>query len=123
MADEKNKDPHHKPAPTTEALAEDGSKRQQGRRKFMQAAALGAVGLTTGVFDPLKAMASASQVQPTSSPEPVGGATQPKFDHLVVLMMENRSFDHMLGRLYLSDNPPLSTSLHVDSRSTASTEQ
>jgi phospholipase C len=28
-----------------------------------------------------------------------------KFDHLVVLMMENRSFDHMLGRLYHHDNP------------------
>jgi phospholipase C len=28
-----------------------------------------------------------------------------KFDHLVVLMLENRSFDHMLGRLYSPDNP------------------
>ncbi|MEO9191748.1 MAG: alkaline phosphatase family protein, partial [Acetobacteraceae bacterium] len=28
------------------------------------------------------------------------------FDHLVVLMLENRSFDHMLGRLYHPDNPP-----------------
>lgn len=28
-----------------------------------------------------------------------------KFNHLVVLMMENRSFDHMLGRLYHHDNP------------------
>jgi phospholipase C len=30
----------------------------------------------------------------------------PKFDHLVVVMMENRSFDHMLGMLYTKDNPP-----------------
>ena len=28
-----------------------------------------------------------------------------KFNHIVVLMMENRSFDHMLGRLYHHDNP------------------
>jgi phospholipase C len=28
-----------------------------------------------------------------------------KFDHIVVLMLENRSFDHMLGRLYHHDNP------------------
>ncbi len=28
-----------------------------------------------------------------------------KFNHLVVLMLENRSFDHMLGRLYHHDNP------------------
>jgi phospholipase C len=26
-----------------------------------------------------------------------------KFNHLVVLMLENRSFDHMLGRLYHLD--------------------
>ena len=29
-----------------------------------------------------------------------------KFDHLVVVMMENRSFDHMLGMLYSNDDPP-----------------
>jgi len=29
----------------------------------------------------------------------------PLFNHLVVLMLENRSFDHMLGRLYHHDNP------------------
>src|SRR5271167_4860286 len=28
-----------------------------------------------------------------------------KFSHLVVLMLEDRSFDHMLGRLYHHDNP------------------
>ena len=28
-----------------------------------------------------------------------------KFSHLVVLMMENRFIDHMLGRLYHNDNP------------------
>jgi len=29
-----------------------------------------------------------------------------KFDHIVVLMMENRSFDNMLGYLYTPENPP-----------------
>lgn len=30
----------------------------------------------------------------------------PKFDHLVVLMMENHSLDNLLGYLYHPDNPP-----------------
>ncbi len=30
----------------------------------------------------------------------------PKFHHLVVVMMENRSFDHMLGLLYTAGDPP-----------------
>src|SRR5438093_4046898 len=29
-----------------------------------------------------------------------------KIDHIVVLMLENRSFDNMLGWLYDADNPP-----------------
>src|SRR5439155_20204875 len=29
-----------------------------------------------------------------------------KIDHIVVLMLENRSFDNMLGWLYDSTNPP-----------------
>lgn len=32
--------------------------------------------------------------------------SDPKFDHLVVVMMENRSFDQMLGNLYTKDDPP-----------------
>lgn len=34
-----------------------------------------------------------------------GGNMAAKFSHLVVLMMENRSFDHMLGCLYHHDDP------------------
>lgn len=33
-------------------------------------------------------------------------AKLPKFDHLVVLMMENHSADNMIGYLYHPDNPP-----------------
>ena len=29
-----------------------------------------------------------------------------KFEYIVVLMMENRSFDNVLGYLYTPDNPP-----------------
>ena len=32
--------------------------------------------------------------------EPVGEGTDPRIRHIVVLMLENRSFDHMLGFLY-----------------------
>jgi phospholipase C len=34
------------------------------------------------------------------------------FEHLVVLMLENRSFDNMLGAVYDRTNPPPSTALN-----------
>jgi phospholipase C len=34
--------------------------------------------------------------------DPVGAANLEKIDHVVVVMLENRSFDHMLGYLSLS---------------------
>ena len=89
---------------TPETTDQDRDKRQTDRRKFIQTAALGAVGLTTGALDPIKAMAGAraSNEAPASRPS----SLETKFDHVVVLMMENRSFDHMLGRLYYSENSP-----------------
>ena len=103
-SDEKKQD---RPANTSPVdSSSDGSKRQRERRKFIQTAALGAVGFTTGAFDPLKAMAQAISPQDAPVSQPIAQAPKFKFDHLVVLMMENRSFDHMLGRLYSPDNPP-----------------
>ena len=91
---------------TSETTDQDREKRQRERRKFIQAAALGAVGLTTGALDPIKAMAGARSSIDASASRPIPSSSQTKFDHLVVLMMENRSFDHMLGRLYDPENSP-----------------
>lgn len=79
---------------------------REDRRRFIQTAALGTAALTSGVLNPLDAMANAASSQTSSHPSPVKAPNQPKFDHLVVLMMENRSFDHILGRLYSPENPP-----------------
>ena len=118
MAEEKSgKGKERKQPGPAENTAQDGSTKQTGRRKFIQAAALGAVGLTASSLDPLKAAAKASEMlsglgshvsseQEIQAPQPLRSTPAYKFDHLVVLMMENRSFDHMLGRLYNRDNPP-----------------
>ncbi len=91
---------------TSDTTDQDRDKRQRERRKFIQAAALGAVGLTTGALDPIKAMAGARSSADAPASRPIPSSAQTKFDHLVVLMMENRSFDHMLGRLYDPENSP-----------------
>jgi phospholipase C len=108
MADEKpDNDLTQQPETPTElgdSPSRDDSPRQKERRRFIQAAALGAAALTTGALNPLESMANAASPQETPSAGPIQAA--PKFDHLVVLMMENRSFDHMLGRLYSPENPP-----------------
>jgi phospholipase C len=38
--------------------------------------------------------------------DPAGAANLEKIDHVVVMMLENRSFDHMLGYLSLSGRRP-----------------
>ena len=38
--------------------------------------------------------------------DPVGAANLEKIDHVVVVMLENRSFDHMLGHLSLAGRRP-----------------
>ena len=91
---------------TSNPADQDRDKRQRERRKFIQAAALGAVGLTTGALDPIKAMAGARSTSEAPASRPIPSSLQTKFDHLVVLMMENRSFDHMLGPLYDPENSP-----------------
>src|SRR5262245_14230039 len=46
---------------------------------------------------------AASDKRPREMPPP--SSNLHKFDHLVVLMMENRSFDHLLGFLYEDGEP------------------
>ena len=41
-----------------------------------------------------------------SGSDPDGAANLEKVDHVVVVMLENRSFDHMLGYLSLTGGRP-----------------
>src|SRR5690242_108977 len=68
-------------------------KHRVSRRQFLyaSAAAVGA-GVALGEL-PLRALAA-----PRTAPIPATGVDAP-FDHVVVCMMENRSFDHFLGWL------------------------
>ena len=44
--------------------------------------------------------------------DPAGAVNLEKVDHVVVVMLENRSFDHMLGYLSLSGGRPEIDGLH-----------
>src|SRR5262245_60014367 len=65
-----------------------------GRREWLSMVARGAAASTVGVLGSARAARS----------NDVGG--DPRIKHIVVLMMENRSFDHMFG-LLMSEIPDL----------------
>src|SRR5437868_15267393 len=60
------------------------------RRKFLESSAMGAGAVAIGRHSIL-----AEQFSPAPLPDPAHSGV----DHIVVVMMENRSFDHMLGWL------------------------
>ncbi|WP_282837358.1 alkaline phosphatase family protein [Microbacterium flavum] len=68
------------------------------RREFLRRTGIGAAGLAIG-GSAAAAVTTAATVHP---PEfaPLTPRHSPGFDHIVVLMFENRSFDNVLGRLY-----------------------
>src|SRR4051812_46546141 len=85
------------------AAGSDGD-RTPSRRGFLQAAGIGVVGA---------AAAAAASVAGPGAPAPAAvpagvppRAAGPGFDHLVVLMFENRSFDNIFGWLYADEAPP-----------------
>src|SRR5438445_11862450 len=65
-----------------------------GRREWLSMVARGAAAATVGVLG-----------QPRAA-RPDGDGGHPCIKHIVVLMMENRSFDHMLG-LLMNEIPDL----------------
>lgn len=80
-----------------------GGRKEPSRRSFIRRAGIGAAGL--GVAAGAGALgASALYDRRTEDARygftPLPERPEPGFDHLVVLMFENRSFDHVLGRLY-----------------------
>ncbi|WP_439592067.1 alkaline phosphatase family protein [Microbacterium sp.] len=77
-----------------DAVRADGT----SRRDFFRRAGLGAAGIAIGG----SAGAAITAAATTHPPEfaPLSPRHTPGFDHIVVLMFENRSFDNLLGHLY-----------------------
>ncbi|WP_290368208.1 alkaline phosphatase family protein, partial [Plantibacter cousiniae (nom. nud.)] len=82
-------------------------KRPTSRRDFFRAAGFGVAGLAAGgaVAGGIAA-ATASNPQEDYGFTPLPKRSEPGFDHVVVVMFENRSFDHMLGWLYPAGGEP-----------------
>ena len=79
--------------------AREPGTRRTSRRDFFRVGGIALGGIAVG------GAATASIAALTGEPEPT--STQvPGFEHIVVLMGENRSFDNMLGHLYTPDTVP-----------------
>lgn len=93
-----------------ESEPQHANERCHSRRNLLRGAGLIAGGIVAGTAGKIAWDARNDGVDPGSpympeewaAPEP---RKQPGFDHLVVLMGENRSFDNLLGYLYTPDDP------------------
>ncbi|HXR45702.1 MAG TPA: alkaline phosphatase family protein, partial [Pseudolysinimonas sp.] len=74
------------------------------RRDFLRRAGVGAAGLAIGGSAGAAITAAATAHPPEFVP--LAKRTAPGFDHVVVVMFENRSFDNMLGWLYSAEEKP-----------------
>lgn len=91
--------------------AEPPAKNVTSRRSLLRGGGLAAAGIVAGLGGAAAWNARADGVDPGSPyipeefsiPKP---RQEPGFDHLVVVMGENRSFDNLLGYLYTPDAPP-----------------
>ena len=84
-----------------QAAAPAGAPRDAARREFLRRAGIGAAGVAIGGAAGAAVTAAATAHPPEFAPLPQRSA--PGFDHVVVVMFENRSFDNMLGWLYSAD--------------------
>ncbi|UOQ57703.1 hypothetical protein MUN78_02325 [Leucobacter allii] len=81
------------------------------RRSFLKTGGLVAAGVAAGAGGAAAVAAAVGRPDPGTPyiperfdiPKP---RTEPGFDHLVVVMGENRSFDNLLGYLYTPEDPP-----------------
>ena len=81
--------------------ARDDAPRDASRRDFLRRAGIGAAGVAIGASAGAAVTAAATAHPPEFDPLPK--RSSPGFDHIVVVMFENRSFDNMLGWLYTAD--------------------
>ncbi|HEY1530192.1 MAG TPA: alkaline phosphatase family protein [Galbitalea sp.] len=89
---------------------DDGTKAEEARRSrrgFLRGAAVGIAGLAVGGIAGAEIASSNDRAAEHTSYgfTPLEPRTEPGFDHVVVVMFENRSFDHVLGRLYSDSGP------------------
>jgi phospholipase C len=103
MTDEDDHDPSGSPRPAGIGRGDAAA----SRREFLKRAGIGAAGAAIGAGAVGAAWAvSESGAQPTNTTDDTYGFSplpprhEPGFDHVVVIMYENRSFDHIFGRLY-----------------------
>ena len=99
---------HSNATGSPESAAEAAHAATTSRRSFLRRSGLVAAGVVAGGAG---VAVGAAVVQPgaTYIPEEFSAPKPRKdagFDHLVVLMGENRSFDNLLGYLYTPENPP-----------------
>jgi phospholipase C len=95
---------------------DDAADKARSRRNFLKFAGLGAAGIAAaagaafGIGRVASTPGGAASGTPIPTPMPSGSLPPrpegPGFDHLVVLMFENRSFDNLLGWLYADEAPP-----------------
>ena len=90
-------DEEPRPDAGQESQPEARPKRPASRRDFFRAAGFGVAGLAAGgaVAGGIAA-ATAANPQEDYGFTPLPKRSEPGFDHVVVVMFENRSFDHML---------------------------
>ena len=86
---------------TSSTQADGDSSSPQSRRDFLRRAGNGAAGLAIGGSAGAAVTAAATASPPEFAPLPTRKV--PGFDHVVVVMFENRSFDNMLGHLYSAE--------------------
>ncbi len=81
-----------------DAKPDEATPVDESRRDFLRKAGIGAAGVAIGG----SAGAAITAAATTHPPEfaPLSPRHTPGFDHIVVVMFENRSFDNLLGRLY-----------------------
>ncbi|MGV8883018.1 MAG: alkaline phosphatase family protein [Rhodoglobus sp.] len=95
MVKKRNAPPQPAPEPDEAAGA--------SRRSFLRGAAVGAGGFVAGAAAATGVAAVVNSPQSISGFDPLAPRSEPGFDHVVVLMFENRSFDNILGFLYTDD--------------------
>lgn len=78
--------------------------RQHSRRAFLRRAGIGAAGAAVGAGAVGAGVAADQDGDERYGFTPLPERREPGFDHIVVLMFENRSFDHVFGRLYTDDD-------------------
>src|SRR3954463_15971636 len=76
------------------------------RRDFLRTAGIGLGGFAAGGAVVAGVQGAVNANRPAPGFDPLDPRSEPGFDHVVVLMFENRSFDNILGFLYQNDELP-----------------